>query len=226
MTRLEILNAQDHQRLRLQPVDHGRHFVQIVVSEFAAASVACPILFTKEPDTGRFYAGVILSLKPGEDALKNTAERGGFQPLNLQRDGFFTSGEHIAIDRSNPRFSETEGEPLFDDAQLPTVHLRQIQRVLGQLQASAEATDAFIRTLSELKLIEAIDIALSFDDGDKLTLKGLYTISLDRLSQIDDATAVTLFRRGYLQLAYLMAATLQHIAILSHLRNERLSRAL
>jgi hypothetical protein len=226
MTTLETLNARDHQGLRLRPSDASRHFVQIVVSEFAAASVACPILFTKEPDTGRFYAGVILSLKPGEDALKNTAERGGFQPLNLQRDGFFISGEHIAIDRSNARFSDTQGELLFDEAQLPTVHLRQIQRVLGQLQASAEATDAFIRALSEQKLIEPVDVALSFDDGDKLTLKGLYTVSLDRLSQIDDATAVTLFRRGYLQLAYLMAATLRHIAILSHLRNERLVRAL
>ncbi|HEY5808707.1 MAG TPA: SapC family protein [Povalibacter sp.] len=226
MTTLEILNAQAHQHLRLRPTAAGRHFVQIVASEFAAASVACPILFTKEPDTGRFFAGAILSLKPGEEALKDAAERGGFQPLNLQRDGFFISGENIAVDRSNPRFSQTEGELLFDDAQLPTVHLRQIQRALGQLQSGTEATDAFIRALSELKLIEPIDVALSFDDGDRLTLKGLYTVSLDRLRQIDDAAAVTLFRNGHLQLAYLMAATLQHIAILSHLRNERLVRAL
>lgn len=222
MATQEVLNSQDHGHLRLCPADTARHFVPIVIGEFAAASAACPIVFTKEPETGKFYAGVILSLKPGEQALKNTKERGGFQPLNLQREGFFVNGEQVVIDRSSPRFSETEGEPLFDDAQTPTVHLRQVQRALGQLHAGSEATEAFIRALAELRLIEPIDVTLGFDDGDRLTLKGLYTVSLDALRQIDDATVVKLFRSGYLHLAYLMGASLQHIAILSHLRNERL----
>ena len=114
--------------------DREPHFVRIVAREFAAAAASCPILFTKDAGTGDFYAGAMFGFKPGESFLKESIDRGGFDPLNLQRDGFFISGEHIAIDRGNPRFSETDGEPLFDEAQQPSVSLRQVQRALGQLQ--------------------------------------------------------------------------------------------
>lgn len=224
---LELLNPQDHRHLRLRRrSDGGLHFVQIVVSEFAAAAASCPILFSKDPSTGAFYAGAMLTFKPGERALKSVEERGGFDPLHLQREGFYISGERIAIDRLNPRFSETEGELLFDEALQPSVCLRQIQRVLGQLQAGVEATNGFIRTLAELKLIEPMDITLSFDSGERLTLEGLYTVSLDALREIDDTEAVRVFRSGHLQLAYIMAASLRQIAVLCELRNQRLAGVL
>jgi hypothetical protein len=56
--------------------------------------------------------------REGENLL-GSVESGGFQPLMLQRDGFFLSEKHIAIDRGHPRFSETDGDPLFDAAQQP-----------------------------------------------------------------------------------------------------------
>lgn len=223
----ELLNPQDHRHLRLRRRgDAEPHFVQIVVSEFAAAAASCPILFSKDPSTGAFYAGAMLAFKPGEPALKSVEERGGFDPLHLQREGFFISGESIAIDRNNPRFSETEGEPLFDEAEQPSVCLRKIQRVLGQLQAGVEATNDFIRSLADLKLIEPMDISLNFDSGERLTLEGLYTVSLDALREIDDTAAVRVFRSGHLQLAYIMAASLPQIAILCELRNQRLAGVL
>jgi hypothetical protein len=44
--------------------------------------------FTKDPETGSFYAGAILG-SPGENLFGNPEDRGGFQPLMLQREGFF-----------------------------------------------------------------------------------------------------------------------------------------
>jgi hypothetical protein len=222
MTTLELLNPRNHAHLRLlRGAGAAPHFVQIIAREFASASASCPILFTKHSATGEFYAGAMFGFKPGESFLSETMGRGGFTPLNLERDGFFISGEHIAIDRSNPRFSETEGEPLFDETQEPTVCLRRIQQVLGQLQAGIEATNLFVRALVELKLVEPIDISMSFDDGERLQLQGLYTVSLDSLRALDDAAAIRLFRSGYLQLAYTMHASLEQMPILAHLRNNR-----
>ena len=106
------------------------------------------------------------------ESLKNAAERGGFQPLNLQRDGFFMS-ERAHCDRSRARpVQRTEGEPLFDEAQVPGSSLCAIQRVLGQIQSGASRREAFIRALSELKLIEPIDVSLSFDDGERSRSRG------------------------------------------------------
>lgn len=223
MNNLETLNPQDHGQLRLRPRSEADpHFVQIVPSEFVAAAVSCPILFSKDSTTGAFYVGALLGLKPGEGALKNVAERGGFEPLNLKRDGFFISGERIAIDRNNARFSANEGEPLFDEAQQPSVCLRQIQRMLGQLHEGLEQSAALVRALTELKLLEPIDISLGFDSGERLTLQGLYTVSRDSLRELGDADALRLFRSGQLQLVYTIAGSINQLAILAHLRNQRL----
>ena len=197
------------------------HFVQILAGEVVAAAACCPILFTKESTTGAFYAGAMFGFKPGENLLGTAEERGGFTPLMLQREGFFLSEQHIAIDRDHALFSESDGQPLFDEGGLPGAALRAIQRTLGEIHTGLEQAKAFISALSELKLIEPIEISLNFDDGERLTLQGLYTVSLDRLREIDDAAAIRLFRAGHLQLAYAMAASLKQIGRLARLRNHR-----
>jgi hypothetical protein len=225
MSHHELLDPQSHRHLRVrQSGGITSNFVQIVVDEFVEAAASCPILFSKDAATGHFYAGALFGFKPGESHLKYIVDRGGFNPLNLQRDGFFIAGEHIAIDRNNARFSETDGELLFDEAHRPTVKLRYIQRVLGQLQAGTEMTDVFIRALADLRLIEPIDIALTFDGPEHMTLRGLYTVSLDALRDLDDAAALRLFRAGHLQLAYTMNASLKQIALLAQLRNQCIQR--
>jgi len=216
---LELLSPQAHAQLRVRPAGTATpHFVQILVSEFAVAAACCPILFTKEPSAGSFYAGAMFGFKPGENLLGSTEERGGFNPLMLQREGFFMAERHIAIDRDHGRFSERDGEPLFDEGQGPGTSLRAIQRALGEIHAGLEPTQKFIEALVALKLIEPIDISLKFEDGERLTLQGLYTVSLDQLRDIDDAAALRLFRAGHLQLAYLVASSLKQIPRLVRLR--------
>jgi hypothetical protein len=193
----------------------------VLAGEFAAAAVCCPILFTKDTTDGRFFAGALFGFKPGENLVGGMNERGGFDPLMLRREGFFISGEQIAIDREHARFSETDGEPLFDDASAPAAALRGVQRALGEIHAGMEQTQAFIAAMSGLKLIEPIDVSLTFVDGERLSLQGLYTVSLDRLRDIDDAAALRLFRAGHLQLAYAMVGSLRHLARLARLRNRR-----
>lgn len=223
-TSLERLNPQDHGHLRLRPrTTPEPHFIQIVPAEFVAAATCCPVLFSKDPANGAFYPGVMLGLKPGEAPLRNVAERGGFEPLNLQRDGFFISEEQILIDRANPRFSESEGEPLFDEALQPGTCLRRIQRVLGHLHEGAVQSTAFVRSLVNLKAVEPIDITLSFDNGERLTLQGLYTVSRDALRELGDADVLRLFRSGHLQLAYTMAGSINQVRLLAQARNQRLA---
>jgi len=219
---LELLSPQSHGHLRMRPADESTpHFVQVLTAEFSAAATCCPILFTKDPASGGFYAGALFGFKPGENLLGSAAERGGFVPLTLQREGFFLSDRHIAIDRGHVRFSMTDGDLLFDDSQQPGTALRAIQRTLGEIHGALEQTSAFIAALTELKLIESIDISLHFENGERLSLQGLYTVSLDRLRELDDAAAVRLFRQGYLQHAYTMAASLKHIQRLARLRDSK-----
>jgi hypothetical protein len=219
MPAIELLNPQAHGQLRLRPARaETPHFVQILVPEFITAAICCPLVFSKDAATGAFYAGAMFGFKPGENLLGTVEERGGFEPLMIQREGFFLSEQHIAIDREHARFSDGEGEPLFDDARQPGTSLRAIQRTLGQIHAGIEQTNSFIAALGELKLIEPIDVSLTFG-SERLTLQGLYAVSLDRLRDLDDQSALRLFRTGHLQLAYTMAGSLHHIGRLARLRH-------
>lgn len=218
----QLLDARQHARLRLRnALVQPSHFVQVLAGEFAAAATCCPVLFSKDTGDGRFFAGAMFGFKPGENLVGGVDERGGFDPLMLRREGFFISGEQIAIDRDHERFGETGGEALFDDAGAPAAALRAVQRALGEIHAGLEQTRAFIAAMSELRLIEPIDVSLTFDDGERLSLQGLYTVSLDRLRDVDDAAALRLFRAGHLQLSYTMAASLRHLGRLARLRNRR-----
>ena len=68
--------------------------------------------------------------------------------------------------------------------------LNQVRRALGLLHAANLETKALIDALIGARLIEPIDISLIFDDGERLDLQGVYTVSLDALHNADDAAVV------------------------------------
>jgi hypothetical protein len=222
---LELLNAERHLGLHQADASLERtHFVQIVASEFVTAAATCPIFLTKNSETGRFYAGAMFGFEPGENLLERAgAGRRGFLPLDVERQGYFLAPGGVAIDPGHPRFSAGRGTALFGADGQPAPALRRIQLVLGQLSAGVPETDAFIQSLVALKLVEPIDVDLSFDDGRSLSLAGLYTVSLDALGELDDAAALDLFRQGRLQLIYAMAGSLRQVPRLANLKNERLA---
>jgi len=224
MANLEVLNTEAHRKLRLRPrAESAPHFVPIIVTEFATAAACCPIFLAKNPENGRFYVGALFGFKQGENLVgDDPGAARAFRPLDLERQGFFISGENIAVDLDHPQISEKDGEPLFGDDGEATDPMRRIQRALGLLVTGNEETERFIQTLVDLRLIEPIDISLRFDDGKKIQLDGLYTVSLDSISELGDSDALALFRKGYLLLAYTIAGSLRQIPVLANRRNERL----
>ena len=68
-------------------------------------------------------------------------------------------------------------------------------------------------------------MSMSFDDGERLSLRGLYTISRGALRNIDDAAAIRLFRSGQMELAHIVAMSLKQFDVLAYLRNHRLATA-
>ncbi|HWI86727.1 MAG TPA: SapC family protein [Sphingomonas sp.] len=225
---LEILNSETHRALHMHadPDEHP-HFVMITMGEFPAAAAVCPIFFSKDSTTGQFYAAAMFGFEPGE-LLVEGADKGKavFRPLDLLRQGFFVADENIAIDPDHPRFGHGASIALFEEDGRPSAAMRHLQSAIGQLKTGADATRELIRELLELKIIEPVDISLSFDDGQKLQFDGLYTVSHDALAELDDAQVLALFRKDYLQAAYCVAFSLNQVGVLARRRNERLTSGL
>lgn len=225
MAHLEVLNILNHAALRVARADAGhRHFVPVVAAEFESVAARFPILFCKNSETGAFYAGAVLGFKPGENLAHDSADAQGANRLfDVVRDGFFVSGEDIAIDPAHPRLVGNVGEPLFESDGRPSAVLRSVQAALRNLHFGLAETDALISRLLSLKLVEPIDVSFSFDDGERLVLDGLYTISRDALAELTDDVVLGLFRTGALAQIYSMIASLQHFPRLARLRNDRLT---
>jgi hypothetical protein len=219
----ELLNTDRHSDLAIRPATaRGRHFIQLVPSEMMRVATRCPVMLTKRADTGAFFVGALCGFVEGENLL--LGEDGSFEvplPFAVERDGFAIADENIAVDRSHPRFAN-DGKRLFDNNGEATDTLQRVQRALASLHAGEAASKRFIGTLLDLKLVELIDVTLSFDDGERINLEGLYTISRDALGDLSDRDALSLFRSGDLLLAHVMIASLQHVPVLARRRNERL----
>jgi hypothetical protein len=225
MATLEVLNIHTHATLQMAaPTSGDRHFVQVVLDEIESAGAHFPILFCKNAETGDFYAGAMLGLKPGENLVRDEPDGEPASRLHdVVREGFYIAEDAIAIDPEHSRFAVGGGSPVFETDGDATPALRSVQRALGQLHAGVTRTNAFIARLLSLKLVEPIDLSFSFDDGERLSVEGLYTISRDALAELDDGVVLELFRSGDLERIHSVIASLQHIRRLARLRNDRVA---
>ena len=231
MTNIVVLNTEAHRDLRVRAKASARfgddqRFVPVVVGEFALLAVHYPILLSKDAETGAFYAGAMLGFDERENLFLDEAKGfDAYRPLNLQRAPFFAAGDELAIDLDSPRVDEVEGELLFDDRGTPTPYLQGIMNAFRELNPGMERTRRFIETLLALKLVETVTIDLAFDDGTRRITEGLYTIDQDALRVLPDDAVVDLFRKGYLQLIYLMIASLKQVPVLARRKNLKLLEA-
>jgi SapC len=209
MAEMELLDSARHAALRVSAApDAGRHFVQLVAEEFLPAALHYPILLARHPETGDLYAGALMGLVPDENlCLGPNGTLVDYRPAVLVRQGFYVSGENIAIDVHHPALTQAEGATVFDADGGPAPALRRVQAALRQLHVGLPETEEFLRRLEEHKLIEPIDLNFQFDNGESLRLDSLYTVSLDALHALPDATT----------------GSVRHIPTLARRRNERLS---
>lgn len=227
MARVELLNGTTHAELRLADVPartRWQGFVELVIAEFAPAAAFYPLFFAKNGDTGRFATGMLHGFKAGEPIPdETTASSIAYLPAALKRQGFFAAGEAIAVDEEHPRIVGRQGQALFEADGQPSSALREVQQAIGLLKAGQAPTADFTNAMLEHELVEPIDVSLQFDDGERFSLEGLYTVGLDRLNALSDSAVLALFRADQLRLAFCMAGSLQRLSALAQERNRALA---
>jgi hypothetical protein len=228
MTQIVLLSKETHRSLKVDgrasaAYGDDRHFVQVTVNEFPLLVVHYPLFFSKDPDTGGLYCGVMLGFKEGENLfLREWEEREFYRPLILQRGPFYAQGPELAIDLDHPRVGAESGKPLFTEYGQPTRYLQSIIWAFQDLKPGIETSKFFVARLLELNLIEPVDIDVEFEDGSTHKCLGLYTVNQETLSRLPDEVVVELFRRGYLRLIHLMIASLKQFPVLARKKNGRL----
>ena len=104
--RLVELSRSAHAGLRIRPdrveaAAAGQHLIPIVASEFRKAATQYPIVFAKNPQTGRFNSYVLNGLGVEENLFWSGTELDvAYVPLNVRRQPFYVGMNDAAADAS------------------------------------------------------------------------------------------------------------------------------
>ena len=233
MSQYEVLNKEQHRGLRVKTgygasLGDAVMYVMTYPLEFRDIQGCYPILFTKDPNTGAFFAAAVLGLEPGQNLfLHGDRWDATYVPVLIQRQPFLiaTGGEDdtrdpaVSLDLENPRVCQDEGEALFDDDGDATEFLNQKIGVLEKLHHGMHHNKGFVDTLLEHELLEQITLDLVLKDGNQKSLQGFYCIAEERLYTLKGGVLESLNEAGYLQPIFMAVASMSRVRDLIERRN-------
>lgn len=233
MSQYEILNKEKHRQLRIR-TGHGTALGDAVMymmtypMEFRDIQNCYPILFTKDPNTGGFFAAAVLGFEADQNLfLGDNGWDASYVPAMARRQPFLiaTGGDGddrtpvVSLDVNHPRVSQDEGEALFDSHGEPTEFLDQKIALLDKLHRGLQHGKGFVDALLEHELLEQITLDIAFNDGNKQTLQGFYSIAEERLYQLQGDALESLNQAGYLQPVFMAVASLSRMRDVIERRN-------
>ena len=236
--RLVELSRSEHAGLRIradlvEASAAGQHLVPIVVSEFRKAAVQYPIVFAKNPETGRFSAYVLNGLGVEENLFWSGTELDvAYVPLNVRRQPFYVGTEDapntpatnvLCIDLDSPCLDSSGAKTLVNPDGSDSAYLQEILSILGELVAGRKATEQFIATVLSLDLLAPIMLDIMLDDGTPLQVTGLYSVDEEKLRQLDAGEVARLWQTGSLDLIYTVLIASGQIFKLVRLKNQRIA---
>lgn len=239
MPNIDILDPKKHANLKIK-TGHGQsygehiHCIPVVAEELNKLVLEFPVCFIKDPESGQFGLYALSGLEPGENLLlQPDGWESYYIPLHIRRQPFVaiqtTENSHssdennsVFIDMDSQRVNEQEGEAVFDTQGQPTEFLNNTIETLLVLKQSIARTQAFIDTLLENDLIEAVKLDINVkDQAQSKRIDGLYSINESSLTQLTPGLLNQLSETGYLRACHLISASLGHFQKLVSLKNAK-----
>ena len=233
MSQYEVLNKDKHRQLRIKTgygaaLGDAVMYVMTYPMEFRDIQSCYPILFTKDPNTGGFFAAAVLGFDADQNLfLQDDRWDATYIPSLSKRQPFLiaTGGEgddkppSVSLDLDHPRVSQDEGEALFDSKGELSEFLNQKIALLDNLHRGLQHSVGFIDALLQHQLLEQITLDIAFNDGEKKSLQGFYSIAEERLYQLKGDVLESLNQAGYLQPVFMAVASLSRTRDLIERRN-------
>jgi len=233
MARYETLNKEKHRGLRIR-TGYGASlgddvmYVMTFPAEFRDIQSCYPIVFTKDPNTGGFFAAALLGFESDQNLfLKGDDWDASYVPVVARRQPFLiaTSGKEgnenamVSVDLDHPRVGGDDGEALFDAEGNATEFLKEKVSLLEKLHGGMKHGNGFIEALVQNELLQEMVLDIAFNNGEKKSVQGFYTIAEENLFQLKGDVLESLNQAGYLQPVFMAVASLSRIRDVIERRN-------
>ena len=243
MARPVILDSKTHANVRIKTgrgaqFGEDMHLAPVIADELPRLILEFPVCLIKDTNTGQFGLHVLLGFEPGENLFLDGEQWSAmYVPMHLRRQPFMVgiAGEKddeptpentvITIDMDSPRVADNEGERLFDSDGKATPYLQSISDLLSGLIPGISITETFVKAIADYDLITPAALDVAFADGEKRHFEGIYTVSDEKLRELDDEKMKELHDRGFLQASYLLLASIGQMQRLINLKDARRAAA-
>lgn len=209
--------------------------VQVFPTEFGDVQREYPILLRKDSASGNYQSVALLGFEQGENLflrgddwnanyIPGIVARGPFM-IGFQRrevDGEILREPVLHVDMDDPRVGAAEGEPVFLPHGGISPYLERVATILNGIQEGMDVGKAMFATFAAMDLIEPVDIQIEVHRDQHYNLQGYYTISEDKLAQLDGSGLEKLNRAGFLQGAFLLIASLNNMKKLIEMKRRRI----
>ena len=237
-----LLNNVEHKDLKIiteRSVEYGDNRMCSVVFpfEFKHVQADYPIFFHKNPDSQVFTAVAMFGFEKDENLfLSESGWDADYIPLMVQREPFLIGFQEtvengqsvkntvIHIDMDNPRVSLDKGTPVFLPHGGNSEYLSKISAILKTIHDAKETSDRFMKTVTELELLEPFNVDIALGDGSNNRLTGYYTINEEKLYKLSGETLEELNKSGMLMIMYMVIASLENIRSLANRKNLRMAK--
>lgn len=203
------LNRENHKQLRFRGItdlsfSKGQNSVPIAGLEFFEASRAMTVLFNKTKN-GDYFPVVLLSLQnAGHDLVGEDGKwKGTYIPSFIRRYPFAMTAEgNVCFDADSAAFSETEGQPLFDDEGNNAELLDNVIRFLQQYQVEMKQTQAYCKELAELDFFSEFSVEVGRNTDNPVRIQGLYAVDEKKFATLEGEKLQSWFKQGWVGWTY------------------------
>lgn len=232
-----LLNSDTHKDLKVNTrfaAEFGDNQSAVITfpTEFADIQRYYPILLQKDAKTGEFQAVALLGLEASENLFLRDGHWQGYVPAIVARGPFLIGFQDkevdgqvrrepvIHIDLDDPRVNESEGEALFLEHSGNSAYLERVATILKGIHEGLNYGKAMYSAFADLALIEPVNLDIKVDAENQFHLNNFYTVSAEKLAQLDGETLAKLNRAGFLEAAFLIKASLANIKDLIEAKRE------
>ncbi|MXO70689.1 SapC family protein [Alteraurantiacibacter buctensis] len=233
-----LLNNVDHHDLKIRPGSAGEtgsavNQVLVLPTEFEAVQREFPIIL-REDSQGKIRPVALLGLAQGQNAFLDAAGNwtSAHVPLMVQRGPFsIVAPEHgngdpmIQVDLADPRLSREEGAPLFLPHGGQAPYLQKMADVLRAIWLGHQLLDPMVAAFSAAGLLRPVNLELRTGEHEVFAIANAITVDRERLAGLDGAALEKLNREGFLQSAFMIAASLGNVQALVNRHAARLAMA-
>lgn len=226
-----LLNNVDHHDLRVitrrsAELGDGVNQVMVFPTEFEALQREYPIVFRRDAQ-GALRPVALLGLTRGENLYLDDGGgwRARYVPALLSRGPFSIAAPETAegepmirVDLDDPRVSRSEGTPVFLTHGGNSPYLEQVTGVLRTIYVGHHLLEPMTAAFEAAGLLKPVNLEARIAEGEAYAIPDAVVIDRERLAALSGPELAALHEGGFLQAAFMAAASLGMVQRLVELK--------